>query len=66
MDFVRLTVVRDQYEADVVCALLRANGIDARSRATDVSPEGFGGWREVLVADRDLTEARALLEAPAV
>jgi hypothetical protein len=37
MEFgVRLTVVWSQAEADVICALLRANGIKCDDRAADI------------------------------
>jgi Putative prokaryotic signal transducing protein len=63
---VSLTVVATQGEADVICSLLRANGIECSERATDVSAErggGYGGWREVLVGDSDLSVARELIAA---
>jgi hypothetical protein len=65
-DVVRLTVVGSQGEADVICSLLRAHGIDCRDRAADISAErggGFGGWRELLVSDSDLEASRELLAA---
>jgi hypothetical protein len=61
---VRLTVVGSQGEADVICSLLRAHGIECRERATDYSAEQGGGWggqREVLVARADLAAAQELL-----
>jgi Putative prokaryotic signal transducing protein len=58
---VRLTVVGTQMEADMICSLLRVNGIKCGERAADVSAEGVGGWREVLVAEGDLEAARELL-----
>ena len=63
-DLVRLTVVASQGEADVICSLLRANGIHCGERATDLSQErggGYGGWREVLVRDDDVAAARDLI-----
>jgi hypothetical protein len=63
---VSLTVVATQGEADVICSLLRANGIECSERATDVSAErggGYGGWREVFVGDSDLGVARELIAA---
>jgi hypothetical protein len=61
-----LTVVADGGEADIVCGLLEANGIDCAYRDTDAidSPlEDFtaAGPREILVHERDLEAARALL-----
>jgi hypothetical protein len=63
---VRLAVVASQGEADVVCSLLRAHGIDCGERATDLSAEQGGGWggqREILVAKADLTLAQELLHS---
>jgi type III secretory pathway lipoprotein EscJ len=56
---VRLTVV-SQGEADVICSMLRAEGIKCADRMAD-SIETSGNWREVLVAESDLTYARELL-----
>ena len=64
MAVVRLTVVASQGEADVICSLLRVNGIRCGERAADATIEGgggFGGWREILVAEDQLEEARELL-----
>ena len=57
--FVRVTVVPNEFEGNLVCALLRAEGIDCFSRET-----GLGGPHEVVVVhDDDLPKARELLEA---
>jgi putative signal transducing protein len=61
-----LTVVPEETEAELLCGLLRANGIECGYRDTDAidSPiEGFipSGPREVLVHEADLEAARALL-----
>ena len=61
-----LAIVPGETEAEVVCGLLRANGIECAYRDTDAidSPiEGFitSGPREVLVHEADLESARALL-----
>jgi len=65
---VRLTVVSTQGEADVICSLLRTEGIVCGARAADglgAEPGGgFGGWREVLVEAADLERARALIAGP--
>jgi hypothetical protein len=62
---VRLTVVATQGEADVICSLLRTEGIACADRASDAlgveAGGGFGGWREVLVEEADLERARALI-----
>jgi hypothetical protein len=61
-----LTVVPNETEAELLCGLLRANGIECGHRETDAidSPvEDFipAGPREVMVYERDLETARALL-----
>ena len=62
---VRLTVVRTQGEADLICSLLRSDGLLCGDRAADglgAEPgSGFGGWVEVLVEEDDLERARALI-----
>lgn len=69
-DVVRLTIVGSTPEAEVICGLLRTEGILATHRITDLgagSMDGFPGstWREVLVSAADLDEARAILAAQA-
>jgi len=54
---VRLTVVGSQAEADIICSLLRANGITCDERAAGAAIPGlggFGGWREILVVEDQL------------
>ena len=68
-DAVVLTVVPGETEAEVLCGLLGANGIECAYRDTDAidSPiEEFiaSGPREVLVHEADLEAARALLPEP--
>jgi hypothetical protein len=66
-DTMRLTIVGSQGEADIICSLLRLNGIGCGDRAANLSAErggGFGGWREILVSEDDLDAARELLAAP--
>ena len=68
-DTVVLTVVPGEAEAELVCGLLRANGIECAYRDTDAidSPmEDFmaSGPREVLVHEADLEAARSLLPEP--
>jgi hypothetical protein len=61
---VRLTVVPDSGEAEVICGMLRLEGIACSYRTTNISAEQglmFGGWREVLVDEADLERARTLL-----
>jgi hypothetical protein len=62
-------VVSDEPEAEIVCGLLQANGIDCAYRDTEAidSPlEDFtaAGAREILVRPADLEAARALLPDP--
>jgi len=64
---VALMVVSDGPEADVVCGLLRSNGIDCAYRDTEAidSPlEDFtaAGPREILVRESDLEAARELVQ----
>jgi len=66
-----LTVVSGQSEAEVVCGLLRSNGIKCAYRDTeaiDSSLEDFmaAGSREILVHESDLDAAKELLAAPEV
>jgi hypothetical protein len=64
---VSLTVVRDEPEAEIVCSLLRSEGIACYHRPTNVTAGAFdgvvgsGGSREVLVGPQDLDRARELL-----
>jgi Putative prokaryotic signal transducing protein len=68
-DTVVLTVVPGETEAELVCGLLRANGIECAYRDTDAidsAMEDFiaSGPREVLVHEADLEAARSLLPEP--
>lgn len=61
-----LTVVPNEPEAEILCGLLRSNGIECDYRETDSidSPiEGFvpAGPREILVRPEDVEAARSLL-----
>ena len=64
---VRVTTVPGEPEAEVLCGLLRANGIKCAHRPTaeaDSAFEGFGGeggQREILVDPADLDAARELM-----
>jgi Putative prokaryotic signal transducing protein len=67
-DAVVLTVVSSQPEADVVCGLLRSEGIECAHRDTeaiDSSLEDFiaAGPQEILVGASDLEAAKELLAA---
>jgi hypothetical protein len=68
MALIRLTVVPNATEAEILCALLRTEGIECDHRATNVgvgSMDGMpgGGPREVVVAEESLARAQELLEA---
>ena len=70
MALVTLTVVANETEADVLCGMLRANGIECFQRRTDLAGGltavlASGGGMEVLVEEADLATAQALLEEPA-
>jgi hypothetical protein len=60
------TTVSDEMEADVVCGLLRANGIKCGHRVTEEMDSPLHGIasdgpREIIVHESDLAAARALL-----
>jgi hypothetical protein len=66
---VRLKMAADETEAEVVCGLLRSEGIRCFHRPTDLTGhvfiQGPSGWREVLVNEDDLPRARELVDAAA-
>jgi hypothetical protein len=67
-DVVVLTVASDEPEAEIVCGLLRANGIECGyqdTEAIETSMEDFiaAGPREILVREADLEDARSVLAA---
>jgi hypothetical protein len=55
--------VPSEAEAEIACSLLRSAGIKCGYRAPDIAQQGFWGWREILVGEGDLTQARVLLKA---
>jgi hypothetical protein len=61
----RLTVVPDEGAAEVVCGLLRSEGILCFHRPTDLGAEAaiaaVGQWKEIVVRVDDLLRARELL-----
>jgi hypothetical protein len=63
---VALTMVRSEAEAEVLCGMLRANGIACGYQQTNVgagAADGLprGGALEIFVAGGDLRQARKLL-----
>ena len=68
MNLVHLTVLPTAAEAELLCALLRTEGIECDHRATNLAigaMDGMpgGGPREVVVAEESLARAQELLEA---
>ena len=66
MQLAAVTVVDDGAEAEVLCGLLRAKGIECSYRRTDITAGAWTGWActgciEVLVPEKDLAAARELL-----
>ena len=67
-ELVRLTVVANEAEAELVRALLQTEGIGSMQRTTDFAAGALDGWaaggaREILVRADDLDAARALVDA---
>jgi Putative prokaryotic signal transducing protein len=66
-ELVPLTIVRNEAEAELLCALLRTEGIDCDHRSTNFgvgSMDGLpGGAREVVVDQEKLERAEELLAA---
>jgi hypothetical protein len=66
---VKVTTVANEIEAEIVCALLRTEGIDATHRRTDFAAGAAdasttaAGPREIYVPAEDLDAARELLSA---
>ena len=67
MAAVKLTVVGDEMEAEMLCGLLRTNGIACEYRHTDMGAGGalggisMAGPTEVMVNEEDLEAALKLL-----
>ena len=64
---VKLTVVSNEIEAEVILSLLRTEGIESRQQLTNygaggIDAVGSGGPREILVRAEDLERATALIE----
>lgn len=66
-ELVHLTVVRNEAEAELLCGLLRTEGIECEHRPTNFgvgTMDGLpGGAREVVVAEGGLDRAREILAA---
>jgi hypothetical protein len=61
-----VTTVSDEIEAEVVCGLLRAAGLECGHRVTEATDSAFEGIaadgpREVLVHESELEAAKAVL-----
>ena len=64
---VKLTVVANEIEAEVILSLLRTAGIESVQQMTNygaggIDAVGSGGPREILVRAEDLERATALIE----
>jgi hypothetical protein len=67
-DFVYLTIVPTEGEAELLCALLRTEGIDCDHRSTNMSAGAMDGLpgagpREIVVAEDGLARALEILAA---
>jgi hypothetical protein len=65
-ELVHLTVVSNAYEAEILCALLRTEGLTCDLRSTNLGAgmmDGLpgGGPKEIVVAERDLARAEEIL-----
>ena len=66
MTLVRLTVVHDEMQAEMLCGLLRTNGIACSYRKTDMAQgggigAGGGGPLEIVVDEADVDAAQAFV-----
>lgn len=67
-ELVHLTVTPTEVEADLLCALLRTEGIECDDRPTNLgvgAMDGLprGGPREIVVEERALARAQEILAA---
>jgi Putative prokaryotic signal transducing protein len=65
---VQLTFVPNEYEAELLCALLRTEGLTCDQRPTNLAVgmmDGMpgGGPREIVVGEQDLARAQEILAA---
>jgi hypothetical protein len=70
-DLVRLTIVPNEPAADLLCALLRSEGIECGHQVTDLGAGALDGVapigsRAVFVSAEDLERARELAEGNAL
>ena len=68
-DLVRVAVAPNEAEAEVICGLLRSEGIKCFYRQTDMAQAVYegsvpsAGWQEVVVVAGDAERAREILAA---
>jgi hypothetical protein len=68
-DLRRVAVAPNEAEAEVICGLLRTDGIKCFYRQTDIAQAVYegsvpsAGWQEVVVATEDAARAREILAA---
>jgi hypothetical protein len=65
-ELVRLTIVPNETEAELIRSLLAMEGIESMQRPTDFGAGALDGWaaggaREILVRSSDLEAARELI-----
>jgi len=61
---VRLTLANTPLDAEMIQSLLKTEGIESTWRQTNFgagSTDGWGGQREILVEEKDVEAARALI-----
>ena len=64
MGLVRLTLANTPFDAEMIQSLLKTEGIESTWRQTNFgagSTDGWGGQREILVEEKDVEAARALI-----
>lgn len=65
-DLVRLAIVANELEAEIVRSLLATDGIESMHRMLDFAAGAWDGWavagaREIVIHARDLERARELV-----
>jgi hypothetical protein len=70
MGLVGVTVVANEPEAELVCGMLRSDGIECTYRQTNFGAGAADGWSwggpfEIFVDEGDLDRARSLVESDA-